>query len=187
MTRALDSSLATALAGPVVRGVLLADFYFDSGRISLWNGIGDLVVSGITYTGGGTLLSISDYQETAALEAQGFSFTLSGISSSVLSLALAEIYQGRLCTLALGALDAAGIIIGSPYILFTGLMDTMALSESGETCTVTVSAENKMVILSRTKNRLYTDQDQQAVYPDDKGLEFVAALADRNIVWSAKS
>jgi len=62
-------------------------------------------------------------------------------------------------------------------------LDTMQITDGGETCTLAVAAENKLVILQRAKEARYTDEDQKARYPDDRGLEFVSGLQDREIVW----
>lgn len=185
MSRELEIALATELAAPVLRPVVGCEFLFDGGTVRLWTGYGNLTLNGETFVGAGALLGISDYEETANVEAKGLTFSLSGIESSILSLALGEPYQGRVCNLYLGAVDDAGALVSDPYTLFSGLMDTMTIEEAGETCTVAVSAESRMVLLTRAKERRYTHQDQQAEYPDDLGLEFVAALQDRQIVWKA--
>jgi len=181
--REMDTALAAEMEAAVLRPVLLCEFLLDSGAIRLWSGVGDLTALGETWTGAGTLLGVSDYQETASLEAQGVTFTLSGITSSVIALALLEDYQGRACGLYLGALDAAGVLVADPVRLFSGLLDTMQITDGGETCTLAVAAENKLVILQRAKEARYTDEDQKARYPDDRGLEFVSGLQDREIVW----
>lgn len=185
MSRDLDAALVTEFTASSLRPVMLAEFAFDSGTVRLWNGIGDLTVGSDTYTGAGNLISVSEYQETSKIEAQGFTFTLSGISSSILSIALAENYQGRRCNLYICALDTAGVLVSSPYQIFSGRMDTMQINESGETCSVALSAENNMVILQRAKERRYTSEDQRALYPDDAGLDFVAGLQDKEIIWKA--
>jgi len=187
MSRALDSALATELAAKALRPVFGCEFLFDGGAIRLWAGYGNLTLNGENYVGAGTLLGVSDYAETAAVEAQGLTFTLSGIQSTILSLALQEPYQGRVCNLYLGAFDPAGALVGAPYLLFSGLMDTMSIEEAGETCSVTVAAESRMVLLTRAKERRYTDEDQRAEYPDDKGFQYVAALQDRQIIWKGQT
>jgi hypothetical protein len=185
MSRELESALASELQAPVLRPILGCEFLFDGGAIRLWAGLGNLALNGETFVGAGALIAISEYEETAALDAKGLTFTLSGIESSILSLALAEPYQGRICNLYLAAMDDAGVLVSPSYLLFSGLMDTMSIEEAGETCTVSVTAESRMVILTRAKERRYTNEDQKAQYPDDRGLEYVAGMADKQIVWKA--
>jgi len=187
MSRDLGVDLVAEFTAAALSPVLLCEFAFDSGTVRLWNGIGDIVWGGNTYTGAGTLLGVSDYEETSLLEAKNFTFTLSGISSSILSLAFNENYQGRLVNLYLGALTTAGALISDPYRLFSGKMDTMTISESGETCSISLSCENNMVILTRAKERRYTSEDQKAAFSGDKGLDFVVSLQDKEIIWKART
>lgn len=208
MSRDLPSDLATALSTPgTVQGVLafLAKFNFDSGTIGMWTGIGDIVHDGVTYYGGGNLIGVSPYEETKELQARGMTFTLSGVASNLVEVALNEDYQSRTMKLYLGLVDitsafaledGSGIIlteggdrivveskINSIYPLFSGLMDTMDSIDSGETATIQLSCENILSLLKRSKERRYTDQDQKSRYPTDKGLEFIAKLQDKELVW----
>ena len=45
-------------------------------------------------------------EETAEIAAKGATITLSGIPSNLISLAITEPYQGRLCKIMFGAIDA---------------------------------------------------------------------------------
>lgn len=188
MSRDLESNLVTEITSSSLVPIFLCEFLFDSGAIRFWNGYGDLVWSGNTFTGAGNIIGMSEYQETQGLEAKGFTFTLSGISSTIISLALQEPYQGRVCSLYIGALDKdTGILVSDPYQLFSGLMDVMEINESGETCSISVSAESKAIIMTRAKERRYTDEDQRSEYPSDIGFNFVTQLQDKEVLWKAKA
>jgi len=52
----------------------------------------------------------------------------------------------------------------------------------GQTATIKISAESKLIALQRAKNRFCTDQDQRADYPDDTFFSGVAELQDLEIV-----
>lgn len=187
MSRDLDPALVTEVTAAALRPVLLTECLFDSGTVRFWNGLGNLTALGDVFTGAANLLAISDYDETQRLEAQGLTLTLSGISSSILAIALAEPYQGRQCKVYIGALNAAGALVSDPYQIFSGFMDVMEITESGDTCTIAVKAENKLLLLSRTKERRYTAEDQKAEYPGDQGFDFVTSLQNKDIVWKAKA
>jgi len=79
----------------VFKTAFLVEASFDSGAINLWTGYGDLTVGGVTYTGAGNLINIDQSAESLEMRANGFSVTLSGIDSSILSVALQEPYTGR--------------------------------------------------------------------------------------------
>ena len=98
MSRDLTTDFKSAVTAGVVRPVVLVVAEFDSGTIRFWNGIGTLSYGGNDYTGAGNLLKISDVVETQSIEARGAEFQLSGIPSSIISVALTEEYQDRVVT-----------------------------------------------------------------------------------------
>ena len=112
---------------------------------------------------------------------------MSGIQSPLLAIARDEDYQGRPITIYLGALDDTGDLIASPTVLFSGFMDVMTISEAGETSTISVTAENKLIAFDRSYVRRYTAEDQKIDYPNDMGFEFVAKIADQEIIWGRAS
>lgn len=186
MSRDLSTALVTEVTAPALRPVLLAEFLFDGGAVRLWSGIGDLIAMGNTYTGAGNLLSIDEYVETQKLEAVGLKMTLSGISSSLIAIALAEPYQGRECNIYFGALNSSGVLVSDPYRQFSGQMDVMEINDQGDTCTIQLAAESKLIITSRTKERRYTAEDQKSEYLGDLGFDFVNSLQDADVVWQSK-
>jgi len=138
-----------------------------------------LVIGAKTYIGAGSFLNISSVEETTEIEAKGATLTLSGIPSSILSLALDEPFQGRLCKIYFGVTSSP-----SDYVeIFAGELDQMNIVEEVATCTVSVTAENVLIKLERPTVRRFTDQDQKSRYPSDRGLEFIASLQDKEIFW----
>ena len=83
MARGLDNSIKTAIEEESLRVFIAVDVLLDSpNELYFWSGVGDLTYEGITYTGAGELLQISDIQESSDLAAKGATLTLSGIPSS---------------------------------------------------------------------------------------------------------
>ena len=183
MSRTLTSAMQAVATAEVVRPIVLVQCDFDSGALNLWNGIGDLTVSGVDYVGAGTLLQISSMKESADLAANGMNVTLSGITEPLISKARDEDYQGRELKILLGAMDSTNSVISSPVIIFNGFMDTMSIQDGAETATITVAVENRLIEFQRSRIRRYTAEDQKIDYPTDKGLEFVAEIAEKEIVW----
>lgn len=183
MSRTLSSAMESAVEADLVRPIVLVTCAFDSGDLNLWNGIGTLTVSSVDYVGAGTLLNIGEIAESSELQANGLVVTLSGITDPLLAKARDEDYQGRELTVRLGAMDASNGVISSPVTVFSGFMDTMVINDSAETATIQVAAENRLIEFERTRIRRYTAEDQKIDYPTDKGLEFVAEMAEKEIVW----
>mgnify|MGYP003113231142 FL=1 len=152
-------------------------------QLNIWNGIGDLAFGGNTYTGTGDLLSISAITETSDVQATGIDVNLTGIKTSFIAIAKNHEYQGRPLTVSLGAFNASGSLIADPVIVFSGFMDTMTISESGNHSSISVSVENKLVSFERAKVRRYTAEDQKIDHANDKGFEFVTAIVQKEIIW----
>lgn len=183
MSRNMSSGMQSAVEADLVRPIVLVTCAFDSGDLNLWNGIGTLTVSSVDYVGAGTLLDIGEIAESSELQANGITVTLSGITDPLLAKARDEDYQGRELTVKLGAMDAANAVITNPITVFSGFMDTMLINDSAETATIQVTVENRLIEFERTRIRRYTAEDQKIDYPTDKGLEFVAEMAEKEIVW----
>jgi hypothetical protein len=184
MARSLTTALEAATVARNVPPILLLELVFDSVTTRVWSGWGDLVWGARTFTGAGTLGAVSPVEEATELRATGLDLTLSGIPSSVLSLALSEPYQGRLATVWMGALDPNTFaLVADPYQIFQGRMDVMTVADSGETATITISVESRLIDLERSRERRYDDADQKIDYPTDRFFEYVPSLQDIEIKW----
>jgi len=183
MSRDITTEVLDALDDDVVYPFFAVDLAFSSGPLYMWSGYGDLVIGSKTYLGAGQLLSLSSVEETTEMEAMGASLTLSGIPSAFLALALTEPYQGRECRIYFGMTSDP-----SAYVeIFSGELDQMNISEEGSTSSISVTAENVLIKLERPIVRRLTNEDQKSRYPTDRGLEFIAALQDKEIYWGRTS
>lgn len=183
MARSLTTAFASSITAVQVMPVLLFYADFPTGAVRCWSGYGDLVWSGNTYTGIGNLGAVNRIDESTDQGAKGIIFSLTGIPSALIVTALTEAYQGRACSLWLATLDASFVPIADPYLFFSGRMDIMEIEDSGETATIRLTGENRLIDLNRARARRYTHEDQQIDYSGDLGLEYVAGLQDKKIYW----
>ena len=187
MSRTLTTSMRDALVADTVRPIYLVRMVFDSSEspaeLNLWSGVGDLSYDGETYLGVGDLLGISEIKESADISATGMNISLTGVKSSLVSVAKDHEYQGRPLTVHLGAFDTSGSLVADPIIIFSGFMDTMTIAEAGEYSTISISVENKLIAFEKSKIRRYTAEDQKIDHPTDKGFEFVTAIVEKEIIW----
>ena len=187
MSRGLHTDMETAVANTVVRPFLLVELEFNS-PIYMWSGYGDLTHDGATYIGVGELLGINPIEESQDLGAKGIMINLSGINgTTLLNKALTEEYQGKEVEVKLGLFDSTGDIHNTPVTIFKGFMDVLAIDEGGETSTITLSVENKLIQLGRSKVRRYNSEDQRAEHATDKGFDFVESIAEKDIEWGGKT
>jgi len=209
MSRDLSTNTIDNISQDVVYPFFATELRFDGDNtLRLWTGQGTLVLEdGTSWVGTGNLLNISAIEETSELAVKGATLTLSGVPSEVLSLALSEPYQGRVCNIYFGTFSQGSILQeSSSYILlqdgsrinlettdkgfneiFSGYMDQMNIEESGETSTIQLLVENKLVDLERARVARFTSGYQKSIYAGDLGLDFVEDLQDKQISWGRKS
>jgi hypothetical protein len=178
MSRTVPSALLTALSQPEVQPYYAVELNFDSAPIRLWTGYGDLTIGVDTYTGSGNLLAIGGLEEANDLSAKNVILTLSGIPSSLISIALNEPYQRREAKIYFGTTDTS-----SPIEVFSGLMNTMSIEDNGETGSISLDVESKLVRLERASNRRYTHENHISRNAGDTFFSFVADLQDKDVIW----
>lgn len=182
MARDLPSAVATAIVQPVVKLAFFVEFQFASGAVRMWTGNGDKSWNSQTWTGAGDFGGISPVDETTEFGAAGLTFTLSGVPSSTVALALTDAYRGRNCKLWLVILDASDAVVDS-YQIFAGRMDVMTIDDSGEVSRISIQVESRLIDLARARAQRYTDAEQQLKFPGDLGLQYVAKLAEKPLNW----
>lgn len=182
MSRTVPAALLNALAQPEVYPFYATEFFFDSGTVRLWTGYGERTIGGEIYVGAGELLNIDGLAEVADLSAKAITISLSGVAASLVSLALQEPYQRRICKVYFGAVNVSEVVE-----VFSGQLNTMSIQDSGETSTIEVLVDSKLVELERASNRRYTSESQKSRYPGDTFFDYVSAIQDADIVWGRKS
>ena len=210
MSRDLSAITIEAINEDTVHPFFAVELMFDGNNVlRMWTGQGTLTLSadGTEWAGAGTLLNISTVEETSELAVKGATITLTGIPSEVISLALSQPYQGRVCNIYFGTFTTGNVLQeNSDYILlqdgskievqstskgfnsiFSGYMDQMNIAEGADTSTIELSVENKLIDLERARVARFTSGYQKSIYLGDLGLDFIEDLQDRNISWGRKS
>ncbi len=184
MARDLHADVVTAVTSAEVRLAWATDLVLDSGELNLWQGVGDMSANSNTYSGVGSLGVIEAIEETTDLKATGIRMTLSGVASSLISVALDEDYQGRTLRAYLCFFDTDHVLIGDAVLMFAGRMDVMTIVDTGDEASIQLTAESRAVDLERVGEAFrYTDEDQQRLFTGDLGCRFVEELVDKSIAW----
>ena len=208
MSRDLATDIITALDDDVIYPFFAIELLFDGDNtLRLWTGLGTLTHNSQEWVGTGTLLNISTVEEASEIAVKGATVTLSGIPSSVISLALSQPYQGRVCNLYFGMFTVNKLLqqsddyilmqAGSKILLqtdqtsisniFSGYMDQMNILETPSTSTIELVVENRLIDLQRARIARFTSEYQKSIYPTDLGLDFVEDLQDKDISWGRSS
>lgn len=182
MGRNLDSTYAAGLGAGVILPVRLVQIAFKSQTAYAWTGTGDLVWNGNTFKGVGSLGSISAVSEGVGVAASGVTLTLSGIDPTLFGECMTDIQQGATARIWKGQWSA-GALLGTPYQLFRGQVDKPDFQISGESLTITLALESRIVNLQRISGRRYTSADQRLAYPTDSAFSWVEQLNDLALVW----
>lgn len=183
MTRTVTTAVNNEFTATELSPFFAVELAFESGTVRLWTGYGTIEINGNSFLTGGDILSISGITETAEVEANGISVGLTGLDTALIGSALSEPYQGRDCNLYVGVLSDAGAVIADPIKIFAGRMDLMTVEDNGGSAEINVTAESKLIDLERGRQRRYTSTDQKLDYPDDRGLDFIAELQDKQVIW----
>jgi hypothetical protein len=183
MARDVTAAQLAELAATSKTPVLFYQGEFASGDLRLWSGVGDKTWAGYTWTGAGVLLGISPVKEAASIVANGIQVTLSGMPSSVIAKVHDEARPNKLGRVWLGFLDATGAVVADPVKSFEGRLDVPEVVDGGETCTITVSYESRLIDLRRPRLWRWDHATQQQHYPGDLGFQYVADLQDQVIEW----
>jgi hypothetical protein len=177
------AAFITALEAPLLRPAIFVEGSFASGNVYLWSGRGTVTWNGQSWTGVGTLGSITPVEEGSTVEARGTTLTLSGLDVTLLGDALTDVRQGLPVTVWLALFDDTLTMVSNPVIAFQGRMDQPTISHDGSTATIQINCESRLVDLNTPAERRYTNEDQQRDYPGDRGLEFVNSIQEVTIYW----
>lgn len=177
----LSPEAVAALAAPEARLAQTIDMDLASGPLRLTACGWDLRHGGKTFTGGAQAGSIEAIEHEPG-EIKPLRFGLQGIDDALIALALLEPVQGREVTICTAIFDDDAQIIEAP-VDWQGRLDVVNTEDDGTTGALTVTAESIGIDLLRPSGLLYSNADQQRLYPGDRGFEYVIDQADQEIVW----
>lgn len=74
-------------------------------------------------------------------------------------------------------------VIADPYLAFDGRLDVPVIDDAGDTCTIAISYESRLIDLEKARERRWTHDDQQIDFAGDLGFEYVPGLPDQVLTW----
>lgn len=189
MPRAMSGAMLTALQATILRPAIFVQATFiDTGvleTVYLWSGLGSISWNGQTWAGLGSLLGVSTAEEGTTVEAKGITLTLSGIDVASLADALQEYQVGLPVQVWLGLFDNASppSLIADPVTTWAGQIDQPTLDVGGETATISIACETRLIEMNCSVERRYTHDDAQLDHPGDLGFSFVNGLQEITTSW----
>ena len=186
MSRNIDSVLEAALSDYSFKLAFLVRLDFDEGTLGFTTTTHNISYDNNVYVGFGNLGKVSALKESSQMDAQTYQVNLSAVKPEIMAAVLNSEYTNRSATCHLAVIDKDGRIVGEPMVYFKGTMDSLECSY-GKSGTVTVNIIDDLGKWDIPKPLRYTNEEQLALHPGDRGLEFVSELADKEIIWPAKS
>lgn len=181
MPRNTTPEMVAALGQSVIRPALFVELHFVTEIVRIWNGLGTINWNGQKWLGVGSLGSISTIEEGSSVEAKGITITCSGLDPTLLNDTLENYQVGLPVTVWFGLFDAAGSLIPDPILSFAGRMDQPSLSVDGQTATISINCESKLLDMNVSSETYLTHEQQQIDFPGDLGLQFVNSIQDTTI------
>lgn len=181
--RSVTSGFNTAIASKRVSPIFMAAIQFLSGTAYYWTGIGSISWNGHTWVGLGKMVGVSAIPQDSAVQANNITLSVNGIPSGLIGQALTECRQNYKVSVYLGFLDNMGALIADPNKCFDGQMDVPTVQDGADSCTISLTAENRLVALQRASNRRYTQADQAIDYASDLGFNYVPSIQTWTGLW----
>lgn len=183
MPRSMSSAMLTAIQATELRPALFVEAHFATGVAYIWSGYGTISWNGQSWLGVGSLLGVSVIDESVTIEAKGITLTLSGIDQSLLADALQEFQVGAPALVYLGLFDGSTsppTLIADPITSWAGKMDQPVIDVGGESATIAINCENRLLLMNVASDHRYTLQDP-GITPGDLGFSFVDSIQSMQI------
>lgn len=114
-------------------------------------------------------------------------FSISGVPATHVALADATETSGKEVRMGVVFFNPSTYKLISKRLRFAGKLDPIIITDTPETTTLEVTAESLAASLMRPVTSLFSDGEQQRLYPGDLFFQFVSDQADMRVVWPAAS
>jgi hypothetical protein len=116
-------------------------------------------------------------------ELKGLKFSIPAIDPADVAAALAADIQGRSVVLYTAIFHVDTFEALETFVEWAGRLDVMRLVERESFDLIEVTAEHIGIDLLRPSGLMYTDEDQQSLYPGDKSFEYVVDQSTQQIIF----
>jgi len=183
--RTLSPAAQEALESGNAREAALVEMYLTQ-TVRFCSAPFALTFDGNEYQGLGNLGAVGEVDDSPG-EYKNLQFTLSGVSIDLVSIASQEPIRGKRVVLRNAVVSNVDFSVLDAPIVWIGTLDQMPLLLGDATGDINATAEHRGVTFGRPKQLLYTDDDQQRLYPGDTFLRFIQYQSTHEDVWPAAS
>lgn len=152
----------------------------------MWSGVGNLVIDGDTYLGGGELMdSFPELQQLINYVASAAEFVVSGVDDETIRLAFEDrdSVEGAVVRIGTVPMNANWQVSGPIEWEWEGKAEIVTVDRTGDpeggvTRSITLSVGSEDTARSRLQLTLFTDAEQRKRSPDDSFFSNVAAITN---------
>ncbi len=186
---AVPPEVLAATSAEAARIALLVACDFTSGPLRTWEGVGELVTAdGLKWLGNGGLVGIGDADLAAGFFASTMTLTITGVPDQFTdfyarAMASEDEVKGRRVVMLWQVFRDDWSPLGPPFALWAGVMDKLLFDKALGSRSVQLQCETPFVTRRKPRYGFLTDEDQQRLYPGDRGLRFVSAASEKQLTW----
>ncbi len=179
----MTAAMVDALKSGRPRG-LLVEIEHPTGTARFCTGVGSRTWNGYTWTGTGTLGTVTPIKQSSEIAIQDIVFRLSGIDADIASRINADV-RNLSSTVWLACFDERENVVADPYQLIAPQLDCQRLivDDDGST-TIEVVAHSGFHTLDRGVEEAWTPENQRTLYPTDTGLDMIPGLQNKDTLWT---
>jgi len=182
-----DPVIALIAQGHRPHAALFVENHFNAVTSRNWTGLGTITLAGHDWIGTGELVQLGALQFGGDDAAPGLTMTLSGVDPAFVSEARTmPSVHGLEQFIYLQFFDADTLApVGDFYELDRRFLDVIGFSIQGPgAASVSLSSESEWTGLNTAAYQDWSNADQQALFPGDRGLEYIADLVyGQRIKW----
>lgn len=193
MSRGLAAAFKTALGAGVIYPAYFAEFQFDSGTTRFWSGTdnisADLGDGAVTWTGGALIGGVQTSGEAEDIQARKMTFTLNAVDRAYYATAIATKYRGRPVKLWFALTGSDFTTVSYYYLLEEVRIDKLSINDEGETITLTLECESRLVDLFTARRVPMTNEELQKTpaYATHTFYEYIPTLIGKKMPWGLEA
>ena len=175
----LPGALPAVLDREHVEFFPLVKLEFDTGTIYISGCDFNVDYQGEIWSSLNGLGSIDAIAESAD-EVPGLSLTISGVPNEAIVHAQTEKYRGRKVTVLWAFFDGDMLLVDPAT--WQGFIDIPIITRGADTCTIQITAENRMIDWQRPRGLLFNHADQQRFAAGDNFFLGIEGMVEREVV-----
>ena len=182
MPRSLSTALQTQVSSTATKTAFLVELNLSS-TIRLTDWYSDVTYDSNSYEAGGSFLTVGATTETGQLQVDEIDLGFSNITDQVRSLVQDGAFTDKTVDIYLAYFNSDETLVGA-INYFTGQIRNVAISESIDNSTLSMTVASHWANWNLTKGRHFSDESQQSFSSGDKGMEF-ATQVKSDVRWGA--